>query len=173
MRKTVDGLSTRLITIVVAGFLINCAGIIVVAQEPRFADYAVKVESVKAKTIDFSKSPAAARTFRTRLSDALKDNVNFAGSYVLAAWGCGTGCRDGAVIDGKTGRVVFPKELGAVSDWFGPPDEGFDIFTFRKDSRLLIVRGFPGYAGAKAGTYYFEWTGSRFRLLKFIAHKKK
>jgi len=143
------------------------------AQEPTFASYDAKVEPIKAKSIDFRKSPTAAKMFRTRLSEGFKEGVNFAGSFILVAWGCGTGCRDGAVIDGKTGRVWFPKELGAVVDWQGFPDGDFDFFTFQKDSRLLVVRGLPGYSGTKAGTYYFEWMGTRFRLLKFVAASTK
>jgi len=141
------------------------------AQAQQFADYPAKVQSPKAKSIDFKNSPRSAKSFKTRLKAEFRNGVNFAGQFILATWGCGTGCRDGAIIDGDTGRVLFPKELGAVIDWNGPSDEAFDIFTFQQDSRLLIVRGFPGYAGSKAGTYYFEWTGTRFRLLKGIATK--
>ena len=44
--------------------------------------------------------------FRTRLRSAAQNlKSNFAGHYILTAWGCGAQCVMGAVIDAKTGRV--------------------------------------------------------------------
>jgi hypothetical protein len=149
-----------------------CGTLSVSAQAPRFSDYAATVQPLKAKSVDFKNSPRMAKTFKTRLTNEFRKGINFAGRFILVAWGCGTGCRDGAIIDGDTGRVIIPKEIGAVSDWYGPPAEDFDMFTFQKDSRLLVVRGFPGYAGKKAGTYYLEWRGTRFRLLEFIPYRE-
>lgn len=38
--------------------------------------------------------------FRTRLREAAAQKPDFAGHYVLARWGCGTECINGAAIDG-------------------------------------------------------------------------
>lgn len=138
-------------------------------QSVEFRSYPAAVEKKTAKAIDFKNSPGAS-TFRTRLREALKGQVNFAGRFILTGWGCGTGCSHGAVIDGKTGRVFFPDELAGVAGYDGPEGE---TFTFRKNSRLLILRGTPGpdIEGAperKQGIYYYEWRANRFRLIKFV-----
>src|SRR5262244_2754969 len=80
---------------------------------PTFGQYPASVEKARVKSIDFKHNPDA-RTFRTRLGEALKEGVNFAGHYVVAGWGCGTGCVSGAIIDARTGSVFWPTELGGV-----------------------------------------------------------
>ena len=142
------------------------------ARSVEFRSYPAAVEKKTATAIDFKNSPGAS-TFRTRLREALKDNINFAGRFILTGWGCGTGCSHGAVIDGKTGRVYFPDELMGVSGYDGPDGE---TFTFRRDSRLLIIRGVPGpdlenAPERKEGIYYYEWRANRLRLIKFVPSK--
>lgn len=147
--------------------------VLAAGQEARsvdFARYSARVEAHLAKNIDFPNSPEAS-TFRTRLRDALKDGVNFAGHFVLAGWGCGTGCTNGAVIDARNGRVYFPDELAGVGGYDEPDGK---TFTFQKNSRLLIIRGTPGpdredAPSRKQGTYYYEWLSNRFRLIKFVS----
>ena len=70
-------------------------------------------EKARAKAIDFKKNPDA-RSFRTRLSEALHRGVNFAGHYAVAGWGCGTGCISGAIIDARTGNVFWPEQFNAI-----------------------------------------------------------
>src|SRR5215470_7826917 len=62
-----------------------CLSIFAVGQdkrEPAFTSYKEPVEKAQAKSINF-KNDQAARTFRTRLSEALKGGVNFAGHYIV------------------------------------------------------------------------------------------
>ena len=142
------------------------------AKSLDFKGYPAAVEKKTARAIDFKNSPGAS-SFRTRLREALKGEINFAGRYILTGWGCGTGCSHGAIIDAKAGRVYFPDELMGVGGYDGPEGE---TFTFRKNSRLLVIRGVPGPDVENApernpGIYYFEWRANRFRLIKFIAEK--
>lgn len=71
-----------------------------------------------------SSSPTA-RTFRTRTREAMAEGVNFAGHYVIATWGCGTGCIGGHIVDARTGRSVADLP-------FNTP-----YVTYELDSRLL------------------------------------
>ena len=82
-------------------------------KRPAFSAYPATVEKAKAKSINF-KNDAAARTMRTRLKEALAGGVNFAGHYIVAGWGCGTGCFSGAIIDARTGVVFWPLPLYAL-----------------------------------------------------------
>lgn len=147
-------------------------------KTPSFSAYPAKVERKSAKAIDFRNSPGAS-TFRTRLREALKGQVNFAGRYILTGWGCGTGCSYSAIIDAKTGRVWFPDQLAGVSVWYGTGSEDFpETYTYRKNSRLLIIKGTPGPmedgdSEQKQGTYYYEWRANRLRLIKFVPDESR
>ena len=167
---------------VVVAIVLTCfAAGIAIGQEPTFGRYPAVVEPVKAKAIDFRGSPGAS-AFRTRLREAFEGGVNFAGHYILTGWGCGTGCTSGAIIDARTGRVYFPEELAGVAVWFGSgPDDDFETFEFRKDSRLLIIRGTAGPMEEQddvdvvswQGTYYYQWLGTRFRMIKFVPDESR
>jgi hypothetical protein len=73
------------------------------------------------------KSNSTARIYKTRISMAYREcGVNFAGHYSFIYWGCGSPCASCVIVDVRTGRV------------YSGPDSAFG-YTFRKDSRLLIV----------------------------------
>jgi hypothetical protein len=138
---------------------------------PAFSAFSVAVEGKKAKSIDFRRSPSAS-TFRTRLKEALAGPVDFAGHYIVAGWGCGTGCIYSGVIDTRTGIVYFPIELAGLGVAFNETEYVDKPLEYRKNSRLLILRGSPGVMDNEAdkpiGTYYYQWSNNRLRLVKFV-----
>ena len=139
---------------------------------PKFSAYQVSVEKAKAKSIDFKKNPEA-RTFRTRLSEALRNGVNFAGHFVIAGWGCGTGCVSGAIIDARTGSVFWPEQFNAFGVLYGDGNYADPPVEYKTNSRLLIIHGIPGEAtddapSKPAGDYYYEWKNDRLHQIKFI-----
>ncbi len=145
------------------------------AGVPDFNRYRVSVEKARARSIDFRNSPGAG-SFRTRLTAALREGVNFAGHYILTGWGCGTGCIYGAIIDARTGRVYFPQPLGGMAS--GTTDDGGyaeEPLRYRKNSRLLIINGVPGTPEGRPelsmGEYFYEWRNNRLRLLRSIPRK--
>ncbi len=82
-----------------------------------------------------------------------------------------------AIIDAKTGRVYMPSQLAGVAAWFGSLDDDYEVYTYKKDSRLLIVKGTPGpisdaESEPKSGTYFFEWRANRLRLIRFMPEKR-
>jgi hypothetical protein len=139
---------------------------------PRFNDYPTRVEVARAKAIDFRRSPEA-RTFKTRLGQALRHGVNFAGRFIIAGWGCGTCCISGAIIDARTGVVYWPEQLNAMGVWYGDGDYADEPVKYRKNSRLLVITGSPGVRDGEedkpSGEYYYEWRANRLRLVKFVA----
>ncbi len=146
-------------------------GLGIFAQAPRFSSYSATVEKPKVKSIDFKKNPDA-RTFRTRLTYAFGRGVNFAGHYIVAGWGCGTGCTNAAIIDARNGNVFWPDQFMNIDASYG---DGYSEkqLDFRKNSRLLIIHGRPGSRDENApvkpsGDHYYEWKNNRFRLLKVI-----
>jgi hypothetical protein len=141
-----------------------------------FDGYPAVAAKKTANAIDFRNSPGA-WNFRTRLREAIKGEVNFAGRYILTGWGCGTGCSQMAIIDAKTGRVFMPDALAGVSAWYYDVDDDYEVYTYKKDSRLLVVRGIPGPmtdgdSDQEPGTYYYEWRANRLRLIKSVSKEK-
>ena len=147
------------------------AALLVVAMPCEASDLQQKVEIPQ-----FSAYPAAAiyrgaaatvqlkgeaKTFRTRLKQAAKQPVNFAGEYVLTSWGCGASCIDGAVVSLKSGQVSFlPETIHAGLD-------GSEALRFCSNSRLLIMTGALREGGEHADHYY-EFSGEEFMHLKTV-----
>ncbi|MFH5254205.1 hypothetical protein ACGTRS_23515 [Burkholderia semiarida] len=105
-----------------------------------------------------------ARRYRTVIRDAFAQPANFAGHYRVAIWGCGTDCRNFAILDKNTGATYTMPGVKAVSGVMGNGDERVD---FRVGSRLLIVAGCFNddcdAGNAKAARFFYEWTGTRLR----------
>lgn len=143
---------------------------------PRFQDYQSPVYKGKRAPVNL-KSAEGASTFRTRLREGAAKGINFAGRYTLVVWGCGTGCLSGGIIDAGTGTVYFPKELGGFGVWYFSDSPNAEALEFKPNSRLLILSGFPATEAnvdnPKTGLYYYEWTGNRLRLVKFVAKSRE
>ena len=61
----------------------------------RFGQYPVSVFQGPVVYPDFAGAQKPYANFRTRLTDAAKGGVNFAGHYALVQFGCGMGCTQG------------------------------------------------------------------------------
>jgi hypothetical protein len=147
------------------------------SAEPRFEDFSVPVWRGRLAAVNVRSHPDAPR-LRTRLrEDSRTAGINFAGHYSFVGIGCGTNCSISAIVDRRSGRVFFPREL---SGWYftsgenwGTDDEE-DFIRHQPNSRLLRVVGYqyglrddrprPG----TGGIYYFEWVNNRLRLVRFI-----
>ncbi|MCO6512565.1 MAG: hypothetical protein J5I65_17410 [Aridibacter famidurans] len=134
---------------------------------PTFEDNHAAVWKGTPRAVNLS-SHKDARMFRTRLTEAQKEGVNFAGHFILTYWGCGTNCLVGALIDAKTGRVFFPEQMAGLGVGLPGTDIEAEALEFRKDSSMLIVRGALS-DDEEIGTHYLAWEGGRFRKLTFVA----
>lgn len=99
---------------------------------PKFTDYPVDgIYSGPIAALD--KSTEEARTFRTRLSEALAQGpIDFAGEYTSAGWGCGTMCSYTTFINRRTGQII-KQGLGGE---LGPK-----AVKFLPNSEMLIAEG--------------------------------
>jgi hypothetical protein len=126
----------------------------------------------------FSGKPAAPqlkrpkdREYRTKIETEAEQGPNFAGHYRVAVWGCGSSCVQGALIDSKTGQIFdLPfTSIGWGSGKFGDGTstlaDGFEPVSVKRDSRLFVFRGCPDEDTKLCGAYYYEWTGSLFKLI--------
>lgn len=136
---------------------------------PQFRDYAVsEVYTGKNAKPVITKSD---RLFRTRLSEGAKEEPNFAGRYILTAWGCGTSCLMGAVIDAKTGKISWLP--GTVCCWDNY-EESFHPIVFRLNSRLIILSGLinENEKHDPADSHYYEFKNGKFVYIKSLGRKK-
>jgi hypothetical protein len=145
---------------------------------PRFADYPAKPYAGANAAPDVSSDPRSSR-YRTQLKNWAREKPNFAGHYILATWGCGTGCTEIAVIDAITGKVFHPP--GARTNHIEDVDPevlvevrenerraDFGALRYRADSRLLILFGAPEGRADNQGISYFVWEDERLNRVRFV-----
>jgi hypothetical protein len=109
--------------------------------------------------------------FRTRIREGAAKGPNFAGYYSIAEWGCGSSCVSIAVVDAKNGNVYAGPfgilGYGSVLRYADVAESNYEPLSYNLSSRLLIVRGCP--EDKNCASYFYEWKGSTFRLLRKIA----
>ena len=144
---------------------------VTVTQPYKFSDYPVsRIYSNEPAKLNLASNKNAS-AFKTRLKEGLQDGMNFAGSYVIVTWGCGTECMSGAMVDVSTGSVIDLPEVGL--------EQGF-----QKDSSLYVVNPNPDEPAINpetgkadidpdtgkpysrypsyAETNYYQWNGKQF-----------
>jgi hypothetical protein len=124
---------------------------------PNFWDCPAKLQAKRA-TPRLTFTDARSRQYKTVIQNAAKEPVNFAGRYILAAWGCGAGCVMAAAIDAKSGRVTSLPFT--VSDW---PLDVSEPLSYHASSCLLVVHGSRNES-TEHGTYYYTFDGTAFKL---------
>ncbi len=145
---------------------------------PRFQDYVAELY-VGANAAPDVSSEARSRRYRTQLKDWAREQPNFAGHYILATWGCGTGCTEIAVIDAMTGKVFHPQGVrtNSIEDVYaevlvevkdGERRADFGALRYRADSRLLMLFGTPDGRAQDKGISYFVWEDERMRRVRFV-----
>lgn len=89
---------------------------------------------------------------REAVSSELERGTNFAGSAILATWGCGSGCAMAGIVD------------FATNTWFEVPfsmhrdlDQDTPLFAFEPGSTLLVARGWQNED--IPGLFEYHWTG--------------
>src|SRR6185437_13966353 len=145
------------------------------AYEPKFGDFPVhQVFKGKPAEPQFrpgeDEYPNGVGHFRGGVTFDAERGPNFAGHYTLARWTCGSGCSSAIVVDSVTGRLYRHMPFGVlVLPW---SDIGFEPYSFRLDSRLLIVQGYFDVdvpdKNSECSRRYYEWTGTSFKLLRKV-----
>jgi hypothetical protein len=148
------------------------------ADAPRFEQYPAASYTGRNAAPDLRTEPRS-RRYRTVLNEWSKEAPNFAGHYILATWGCGTGCAQIAIIDARTGKIFHPAGL-QVNSIANVDDQlltgggtsrlsnDFGALQYRVESRLLVVIGAPNDDLNNRGISYFVWENDRLRRLRFV-----
>jgi hypothetical protein len=136
---------------------------------PDYADYPAQ-DIYKGKPARPRIATRYQRAFRTRIRESMDQGVNFAGHYIVATWGCGTGCEQFAVTDAISGRVYDPP-VKSIAFHYGPdadhgPQRYPDMVNVKAESLLLVIEGCPE-EGNKCGRFYYHFEKGRFPLLHY------
>ena len=129
-------------------------------QIPIFEDYAIpqyKIYKDKPRPVNLLSHPRAIR-FKDRLIEGAKIGPNFAGDQTIIRWSCGDECQQLAVIDARSGSVIFAPFVTHLG------------FRFRLDSKLLIINPLEAVErAARSGkspsyyrTTYYVWHWGEF-----------
>lgn len=141
----------------------------VYSQVPKFRDYPVNTTYTgkNAKPI----ITGADRMFRTRIREASKNKVNFAGRYIVEQIGCGTSCNITYVIDAVTGKVFSPGFSICCEFDYENPDKTRDIerVSFKLNSNLIIFAGLRNEDGVR-GFHFYKFQNGRFRFIQTIKY---
>ena len=131
-------------------------------EYPRFNDYEVS-EIYSGPTAPLDTSGDTAKTYKTRLREALTDGKIFAaGEYTLAGWGCGMSCFYELFVNKRTGQVV-ENGIGGES---GERIVGLDMH-----SRLIITEGpelNDKYEEIGYVAYFYELADTKLTLIKKV-----
>jgi len=101
-----------------------------------------------------------AKRYKTVITDASTQPVDFAGHYRVATWGCGTDCRGFAIINKLNGVVYTLPGVEYVAGVMGNEE---DRLAFKTDSNLFIITGIIN--DEKEGKYYYLWKKDKLKLL--------
>jgi hypothetical protein len=137
-----------------------------VAHAPRFEAYpATRVRA--ARLAEPRVDRGEAHRFRTLLRKSREEPPNFAGHFRIVVIGCGTSCTDFAIVDTLSGRVFFLPDLRLIAT-LRVADAALH---FERDSRLLIIEGAPRENLRREGVLFGEWTGTRFRTIRWVPRR--
>ncbi|MEN9338519.1 MAG: hypothetical protein RI945_244 [Candidatus Parcubacteria bacterium] len=106
--------------------------------------------------ISLDLSTSYAQTYKTIFSEAFKKPANFNSHYVVASYGCGSGCMGYGIIDKETGKVF----QGPSDDYGGnfQLPVNFESTRYSLSGDLFKVVGY-----SSINTYRFD--GTKFILL--------
>ncbi len=136
------------------------------SRAPRFKDYPVN-EMYKGKNAPLVLSKKD-REYRTKLNEASLEKPNFAGHFILTAFGCGASCLMGAAIDAKTGKVYwFPH---TICCWSATVSDQFMPIEFRLDSKLIVFSGLRNEIAGDEGAHFYKFENGQFQHLRSV-HK--
>jgi hypothetical protein len=150
------------------GQQVDTPRVTVQGQLPQFSEYPAEPLFAEKPAVPILTTKVQ-RMFKSQFRFDQHERPNFAGEYKIVQWGCGSPCLSFAIANLKTGAVydgpfesVGPdvsKPGWANSDW------GLE---YKVDSGLLVVKGCPK---DPCGTYYLEWVGTKFNLVRIIPNE--
>ena len=75
-------------------------------------------------------------------------------------------CQSGTVFEVPFEILPMAAPELAFEGKYSTDQDNFEALSYKLDSRLLVVRGCP--EEKNCGSYFYEWMGSKFNLLRKI-----
>ncbi len=144
----------------IASLTVTAYGEASTTSAPTFGEYHESVAKLKANAKPKLVS-SQERQFKTKIIEASRQRVNFAGHYVLSSFGCGASCIMSFALDKKSGEVAWLPFT--VCCWDNVKVDAEPI-SYKKDSRLVIITGSRNEQGK--GVYYYEIKDVKFVLVR-------
>lgn len=151
-----------------------------------YIDYPAKIYTGKTAPIN-ANSHTYAKQFKTKLQQALNEkSPNFAGSYSVASWGCGSACVNYAMVDRRDGKVYPLADLAFAASETGrlscnvhdASPVSVDELYYKSSSRLLVQHTYCSTKANGDNIYlnkYLLWHDSSKKLSlldeKFVTSK--
>jgi len=148
---------------------------------PRFEYFKVSTPLPKRATEAFLYWPdepdETGAHFEGRIREAAKQAPDIAGLYAVVRVGCGSDCNNLWIVDVKSGdrlTVPFQGATRCVPFTDGP------LFSYRMDSRLLIVTGSlaisdgkSSFRGGPCGRFYYVVDSRELKLIRSIVRTRE
>lgn len=139
--------------------ILACSLLTVHAQEIagyNFNEFpAAQTSPSKAKSPDYADSPSMKKN-KTKIQKRYTGAANFAGTYQVLTWGCGTGCLTGVLVDTRNGKIHKLPELGANNCGRASEHAKDDRLIIKKTSRLLLSANCPIREGDRPATVSYR-----------------
>jgi len=152
------------------------------SDAPRFEQYMVQEKLTSIAPVDLNSHPKA-RRYTTVLHAGAKRGPNFGGHYTVVVWGCGSSCLTFAIINARTGKVIFPYDSCGVSsvhmghidvdDFESNAISGCQGLRYRLDSRLLILLGAIDEDEHREGAFYYTIENDELKHVFSVLVKKR
>jgi hypothetical protein len=150
--------------LVIGAFTFPMVDVQAQSRVPQFKDYPVR-EFYRGKSAPVVLTRDN-RMFRTRLRRAAQEKPNFAGHYIFTAWGCGTRCLMGAVIDARTGKTYWWDF--SLCCWGDDVGEKWGPIEFRLESKLIVFIGARNENENDDGAHFYKFENGRFVHLQSV-----
>ena len=118
-------------------------------EDPQFKDYPA-TKPYKGKNAKLVLDEVG-KQYKSRLERALKSQKpSFAGKYIVASWGCGSGgCNTGAIVDAETGKAyLFPVSMSSVTQY----DKNGSAVADHQEHEYQLTSSLMMFAGNLEGT---------------------
>lgn len=120
----------------------------------QFSDFPLQKPLIsKAKTPIEFRTCSSGKLYRNQTLAAVKKGMNLGGKLTFCSIPCGSYCYSSTITDLSTGKV------------YAGPDASTG-YTFRSDSRLLIVNDPQNIDCEECAVEYYVWIGNGFKKLK-------
>ncbi|MFA5870931.1 MAG: hypothetical protein WC842_03540 [Candidatus Paceibacterota bacterium] len=103
-----------------------------------------------------------AKNFEGEIENEIENGPNFSGYYVVPTWSCGVACKESAIIDGRTGKILI---FGITSQYGVETKKDSTLFVVNSAKNIPIEEGIGDEGRAALFTSYYVLENNALMLL--------